>query len=257
MFRLIWVGLFAAVFASTAVAAEDQSADTRLFELRTYHAMPGKLDDLLARFRNHTTKLFEKHGMTNIGYWVPVVNSDNLLVYLLAYPDRPARETSWKGFTADEEWKKVARDSEQNGRLVSKADVLFLTATAFSPGFGATSPTGERLFEMRTYTAVAGKLPALHNRFSKHTLGLFSKHGMTNLGYFQPVVGQPAAADTLVYFLAHRDAAAATQAWRDFRADAAWLAVKQASEEAAGGPLTIPDGVKSVMLKPTDFSPLK
>ena len=239
-------------------ASESKKApDTRLFELRTYHAMPGKLDNLLARFRNHTTRLFKKHGMTNIGYWVPVENKDNILVYLLAYPDRTARDAAWKRFGADEDWKKAAAASEMDGKLVGKVDQQFLTATDFSPGFGTTFHEGERLFEMRTYTTTRGNLPALHNRFRNHTMKLFSNHGMTNLGYFQPVVGQSGADYTLLYFLAHKDAASAGNSWEGFRANPAWMAVKQASEDAVGGSLTVPDGVKSIFLKPTDFSPVR
>jgi hypothetical protein len=252
-----YAGLLALVLSTAVGFAAEKTPDPRLFELRTYHAEPGKLDDLLARFRDHTCKLFEKHGMTNIGYWVPVENKDNLLIYLLAYPDRTAREASWRGFLDDEDWKKAAAASQKNGRLVRKADQLFLTATAFSPGFDPASKAGERLFEMRTYTATSGRLAALHDRFSNHTIELFRNHGMTNLGYFQPVAGQPAAAETLLYFLAHKDAAAAAKSWAGFRADPAWVAVKKASEAAAGGPLTVPDGVKSVWLKPTDFSPAR
>ena len=257
MIKILSVVMLAAGLFSTSVSAGDKAPDTRLFELRTYHAEPGKLDLLLARFRDHTTKLFEKHGMTNIGYWVPVENKDNLLVYLLAYPDRAARDASWKAFVADEEWKKIAAASETDGRLVSKADQFFLTATAFSPGFAPASDGGERLFEMRTYTTPKGKLTALHSRFHDHTLSLFSKHGITSLGYFQPVAGQPAADETLLYFIAHKDAASAQKSWEAFRADPAWLTAKKTSEEAAGGSLTVPDGVKSVFLKPTDFSPVK
>lgn len=243
--------------ATAAATAEDKPTDTRVYELRTYHAEPGKLDALMARFRDHTTRLFAKHGMTNIAYWVPVDNKDNLLIYLLAYPDRAARDASWAKFQADEDWKKVAAASEKDGRLVNKADQLFLTATDFSQGFSAAGDGSERLFEMRTYTTPAGKLAALHSRFRDHTRGLFSHHGITNLGYFQPLAGQPAAGETLLYFLAHKDAAAAQKSWDAFRADPAWLAVKQASEDAAGSSLTVPDGVKSVFLKPTDFSPVK
>src|ERR1044071_5024264 len=78
--------------------------DTRCFELRTYHAAPGKLDELNARFRDHTCKLFEKHDIQNIGYWVPLDNSGNELIYLLAYPSREARDKSWKAFMADPDW---------------------------------------------------------------------------------------------------------------------------------------------------------
>src|SRR5258708_14465953 len=91
--------------------------DSRCFELRTYYAAPGKLDDLHARFRDHTTKLFEKHGITNIGYWVPLENPDNKLFYVLAYPSREARETSWKDFAADPDWQAVRNTCEQYGKL--------------------------------------------------------------------------------------------------------------------------------------------
>ena len=257
MFKLMVYGILAAGLSIGAVTAEDKPADSRLFELRTYHAMPGKLDKLLVRFRDHTTRLFDKHGMTNIAYWVPVENKDNVLIYLLAYQDRAARDASWKRFGSDPDWKKVAAASEEGGKLVGKIDQWFLSATAFSPGFGEASKDGGNVFEMRTYTATKGNLTALHRRFSDHTLGLFRKHGMTNLGYFQPVAGQPGTDDTLLYFLAHKDASAAAGSWEGFRADPDWVAVKKASEDAAGGSLTVPDGVKSVFLKPTDFSPVR
>jgi hypothetical protein len=253
------LGLLAAAGLSlmTAPAAE-KPVDPKLYELRIYHAEPGKLDALLTRFRDHTCKLFEKHGMTNVGYWVPVDNADNLLIYLLAYPDRAARDAAWKGFLGDEDWKKAAAASEVNGKLVGKIEEQFLSATTFSPGFSA-SVTGatDRLFEMRTYTATPGKLPSLHQRFREHTLALFTKHGMTNGGYFQLTPGQPAADATLLYFLAHQDSAAAEKSWTAFRADPVWVAAKKASEDAAGGSLTVPDGVKSLFLKPVDFSPMR
>jgi len=229
----------------------------RLLELRTYHAAPGKLDALFARFRDHTTKLFEIHGMRNVGYWVPADNKDNLLIYLLAYPDKESRDASWKAFSEDPEWKRVAADSETDGKLVAKVDSLFLKPTDFSAGFAALEEGKGHLFEMRTYTTVKGRLPNLHARFRDHTLSLFREHGMTNLAYFQPAEGQPAAGDTLLYFLAHKDMDAATKSWADFRADPDWLAAKKASEEKAGGSLTTEGGVVSFFLKPTDFSPVK
>src|ERR1700751_4173888 len=90
--------------------------DTRIFEMRTYYAAPGKLDDLNKRFREHTTGLFEKHLITNIGYWMPVENPDSKLVYVLAYPSREARDASWKAFAADPDWKKAQAESEANGK---------------------------------------------------------------------------------------------------------------------------------------------
>jgi NIPSNAP len=111
--------------------------DSRVFEMRTYHAAPGKLEDLQARFRTHTVKLFEKHGMTNVGYWVPVAEktgqpSGNTLVYLLAYPSFDARTKSWDGFRNDPAWTTARDESEKNGKLVEKVDSVFLKATDYS-----------------------------------------------------------------------------------------------------------------------------
>ena len=248
--------LLATLMLATSLPAFAAEKDTRVFEMRTYHAAPGKLDALNARFREHTTKLFEKHGISNIGYWVPVENADNLLIYVVAYPSREAGKTSWKEFMADADWQKAYKASETGGGLVSKVDSVFMNATDFSPAL-KSSATGERLFELRTYTTPAGKLPDLHSRFRDHTLGLFEKHGMTNLIYWKLLPDQPGADVTLTYLLAHKDAETAKASWTAFRADADWNAVKKASEEKAGGSLTVPDGVKSIYMKATDYSPIR
>ncbi len=236
----------------TALAADP---DTRVFEMRTYHAAPGKLDDLNARFRNHTVALFEKHGITNIGYWTPIENPDNLLVYVLAYPSREAGETSWKEFNADEDWKKAKAESEVNGKLVTKVDRLFLSATDFSPAIKPSAGPGERVFELRTYTTTPNNLPLLQARFRDHTIALFARHGMTNLFYWKLLPDQANAENTLVYLLAHASVDAAKASFEAFRADPDWIAAKKESEDKGGGSLTIPDGVKSVFLKATDYSP--
>jgi hypothetical protein len=126
--KLLFLALISACMVSTGLAQE-----TRFFEMRIYYAAPGKLDDLLTRFRAHTTALFEKHGIANIGYWLPLTNSENKLIYLLAYPNREAREKSWKEFGADPEWQQVAKESEKNGKLVSKVESIYLQPTDFSP----------------------------------------------------------------------------------------------------------------------------
>lgn len=234
-----------------------KSKTCRLLELRTYHAAPGKLDALLDRFRDHTLKLFKTHNIRSIGYWVPVDNNDNLLVFLLAYPDEEAREASWKAFAEDPEWKKVVAESEAGGKLVGKVDQMFLVPTDFSEGFAVLGEGKQHLFEMRTYTTVAGRLPNLHARFKDHTMALFRKHGITNLAYFQPAPKESVAENTLLYFIAHKDMDSAVKSWENFRADPDWIAAKKASEEKAGGSLTTDGGVKSIFLKATDFSPVK
>jgi len=117
------------LIASAAPAAEK---DTKVYELRSYTAEPGKLDALHARFRDHTMKLFEKHGMTNVGYWVPVNNKGNVLIYLLSFPSKEAREKSWKDFLADPEWVKAKAESEKDGVIVAKVDSRFMTPTEYS-----------------------------------------------------------------------------------------------------------------------------
>ena len=134
------LALFAATMLASTLTVSAADPDTRVFEMRTYYSPAGKLDDLHARFRDHTTKLFTKHGMTNIGYWVPIENAENKLVYVLAYPSREAREASWKAFMGDPDWQAAYKASEVNGKLVEKVEQIFMTATDFSgAGTSATS----------------------------------------------------------------------------------------------------------------------
>jgi NIPSNAP len=252
MNNLILLLLASALMAMSANAADK---DTRCFEMRTYHAAPGKLDDLNSRFRNHTMEIFKKHGMENIGYWVPVDNTNNVLIYILAYPSREAREKAWKEFGADPEWQSVQKASEANGRLVTKVDSVFMNATDFSPAITPSATSLPRLFELRTYHASPGKLDDLLARFRDHTCALFDKHGMTQFGYWLPTEKKQGAGDTLIYILAHKDKPAADASWKGFRDDPDWIKVKADSE--VNGPLTIQGGVQSVYMVPTDYSPAK
>jgi len=110
------------------------TAENRVFEMRTYTTVDGRLDALLTRFRDHTTKLFEKHGMTNIGYWVPqdAPLSKNTLVYVLAYPSREAAKKSWDAFRADPVWQKAQKESEVSGKIVDHVVSVFMDPTDFS-----------------------------------------------------------------------------------------------------------------------------
>ena len=108
--------------------------DQRVFELRTYTAPEGKLGNLHARFRDHTRRIFEKHGMTSIGYWVPqdAPLHDNTLIYILAHPSREAAKKNWAEFAADPEWKKVSEESQRDGRIVSKVESVFMDPADYS-----------------------------------------------------------------------------------------------------------------------------
>ncbi len=125
-------GAFAVNHSSSQAAGEGDTP--RFFEMRTYIANDGKFEALHKRFRDHTCRLFEKHGMTNIGYWTPSEgpSKDNTLVYLLAYPSREARDASWKAFMADPDWQAVYKESHKDGPLVSKVESKFLAPTDYS-----------------------------------------------------------------------------------------------------------------------------
>jgi len=108
----------------------------RVFELRTYHTFPGRLDALHKRFREHTMRMFEKHGMTNVGYWVPQDSPahETTLVYVISHASRDAAKASWDAFSKDPEWKKIAAASEADGgKIVEKIESVFVEATDYSP----------------------------------------------------------------------------------------------------------------------------
>jgi hypothetical protein len=131
-----------AVADDTASAVNNESSGgDRFFEMRTYVAHDGKLADLHKRFRDHTNRLFQKHGMTLVGYWTPLTDGKgeitpeaaNTLVYILAYPSREAREKSWKDFMADPDWQAAYKESHKDGPLVAKVISQFLAPTDYSP----------------------------------------------------------------------------------------------------------------------------
>jgi hypothetical protein len=135
---LIWVvtlGIGMAIGMVVQNGRVSAQADARVFELRTYTTPDGKLSDLQARFRNHTTALFQKHGITNIGYWVPqdAPTSQNTLVYIIAYPNREEAKKRWAAFASDPEWVKARTESEVQGRLTTKVESVFMSPTDFSP----------------------------------------------------------------------------------------------------------------------------
>jgi hypothetical protein len=129
------LGLGVLGLAAHLLGEEKKKVDTRVFELRTYYAAPGKMQALHARFRDHTCKLFQKHGMTIIGFWSPIdgKEAEEKLVYILAYPSKEAADKSWAAFRNDPDWKSAKEASEKDGTLVTKVDSVFLNPTDYSP----------------------------------------------------------------------------------------------------------------------------
>ena len=141
MIRTRFVAAALAVFAAGFLAGQAfdggnaEAQGRKVFELRTYTSPEGRLDDLLARFRDDTMRIFEKHGMENVGYFVPTdaPASANTLVYILAHDSRDAATKSWEAFRADPEWKAVTERTQANGPIVSNVVSVFLETTDFSP----------------------------------------------------------------------------------------------------------------------------
>jgi hypothetical protein len=142
--RTLWgtIALVTIVAAAGVVAVRgadkdkgDKKVDTRVFEMRTYYAAPGKMEALHKRFRDHTCKLFEKHGMTIIGFWSPTdaTEAEKKMVYILAYPSREAADKAWKDFQNDPAWKEAKAASEKDGKLVDKVESVYLKPTDYSP----------------------------------------------------------------------------------------------------------------------------
>ena len=123
------------LFATSEKRSDISAEANTVYELRVYHCYEGKLPDLLRRFREHTTKIFEKHGMKNIAYWTPMdePQKSRTLVYIIAHASREAATANWKAFGEDPEWQAVQKASEANGKIVEKVDSTFLVLTDFSP----------------------------------------------------------------------------------------------------------------------------
>jgi hypothetical protein len=104
-----------------------------VYELRIYHVVPGKLDSLVARFRDYTDKLFAKHGMKSVAYWTALDEpvKSGTFFYILEHPSREAAAANWKAFQDDQEWKTVKAKSEENGKLAEKIDSTFLALADF------------------------------------------------------------------------------------------------------------------------------
>jgi hypothetical protein len=227
--------------------------DAAVYELRIYTCSPGKLDALHTRFREHTLRIFEKHGMKNIAYWVPTdgPEAETTLYYILEHKSLEAAKASWAAFQADPEWKKVAADSAAaHGKILADRPVAtYMTPTDYSPAIAPVPH--DKIYELRTYVAAEGKLGALDARFRDHTYPLLSRHGLRAIGYWVPV-DTAASKNTLIYLLQHDTRAAADANWAKFRQDPDWATVVADSEK--DGKL-LAGRLETVFLKTVDYSP--
>src|SRR3954468_14702263 len=136
--KQIWAFLVVGLVLGAGVVqlkAAEPAAPARVFEIRTYHCLPGRLEALNKRFREHTMKIFEKHGMTNIAYWTfeDSPAKENTLIYVISHASRAQAKKNWDEFNNDPEWKQVSADSEKDGKIVEKVDSVFVDATDYLP----------------------------------------------------------------------------------------------------------------------------
>ena len=243
------IKLFVTILLSIMLTScSSSNTVSKIYELRTYYCHEGKLDDLNSRFRNHTVKLFEKHGMENIGYWTHNEKED-VLIYVLAFPDLEARKKSWTSFSQDPVWQKVFEASKVDGPLVKEIDSVIMDQVDYSNVHANLNENKNRSFSLRTYYTNENKLVDLNSRFRNHTTKLFPKHGIENIGYWVPQ-GED---NMLIYIVAFENEKSMGKSWESFVNDPEWKKAKSKSIE--NGMLV--DKIINENLTPTDYSYIK
>lgn len=242
--------LLGMLFSLSAFSQQAATIKSNYFEIRKYYANPGKLPDLIKRFENHTLALFEKSGMENVAYFVPVENNDNSMTYILGYPDEESRDRMWNQFNNDPEWQKAYKESVVNGALVAKVDQTFMTLV---PELNERPrPTESGVFQLRIYTCFDGKIDDLITRFKDHTQELFERQGLKNYPYW--ITSEKGGEQPkLVYLLAHQDKDRFEASFQAFAKDSDWVKAKDASE--ANGKIV--EKVDATFFRTLPYSPMK
>ena len=212
--------------------------------MRVYDAMPGKLPALNDRFANHTIGFFKDHGIGILGFWTAEIGTSNQLTYILNFDNMGDREKKFAAFGADKRWQEIRAETESEGPFVSSISNTFMRLTPYSMEPDVSS----NVQELRVYHAMPGKLPALHDRFADHTINLFKKHGIKNVGYWTEDVG---TSNKLVYMLGYSGLGDREKGWAAFGADPDWLKARAASE--VDGPLVRRS--MGTILRRTAYSP--
>ncbi len=238
------------LFAVTLAFPSLGQQQSTYFEMRTYTAHEGKMPDLIKRFQNHTAGIFERVGMENIGYFLPVDESDNTLTYILGYPDQASRDAMWEVFLNDPEWKNAYQESIKDGSLVKSIEEVFMTLAPDLNNRPTPSPSG--IFQLRIYHCLDGRIDNLEARFRDHTQALFEKQGLKNYPYYL-TVEKDGTQSKLVYLLGHENQEEFEKAFQAFIKDPEWIKARDASE--ADGKIV--EKVDAKFLKTLPFSPIK
>lgn len=259
MNRYLVASIVAAATASLAAAQSPappaaKVRETRVFELRTYYAAEGQLDALNARFRDHALRLYQKHGITPVGFWSPEGNPDNKLVFLLAYPSRAARDSSWRSLATDPEWVRARKASDRAGKLVKYIEEEFLTPTDYSPVVAAGEGRRPRTFELRISTVRAADAAQMHAQLRANGAKELEEQGLTAVGFFTLDNPRQGPDVTLVSLLARIGEPTGSTRPAD---PILLVALGQPAMKPTAGTIVATDGKKAEVLRPTDYSPLK
>ena len=227
-----------------------------VYELRIYTANKDRLQHMIKRFRTYTDKIFKRHKMEPIGYWLPSDGGANRrkFIYILKHPSRYAAYQNWINFSNDNEWKNtVLKKPEFQRLLAEKPEHIFMTANDYSDKVKDAIAKPGGIFELRTYDCNPGKLTLLNNRFRNHTTEIFNKHGIKNIAYWTPF-DKPESTNQLIYLIHHESRDQADKNWQAFGSDPAWR--KVAKETQKDGKF-LSKRPERLYLKAVDFSPIK
>ena len=235
------------------LVVEGRLQEGPVYELRIYKANQDRFEHLSTRFREYTDRIFAKHNMKALGYWVPTdgtTRQKRSIVYLLKHTSRYDAYANWTHFTNDREWQKVLDMPTFRGLLAEKPTSIFMTETEYSDSFVTSNDKADSVFELRFYKCNEGKLDALNARFRDSVISLYEKHKLADVGYWTPFV-PPENQNTLIYMLQHESREQAAANWKALLNDPKWKPVARAFQEN-GGLLKRPP--ERILLRPLDIS---
>ncbi|MFP6874881.1 MAG: NIPSNAP family protein [Verrucomicrobiales bacterium] len=227
-----------------------------VYELRIYAANEHRFAHLIKRFGEHTDRIFRKHALEPMGYWIPTEGPPKKrrrFIYILKHASRYAAYRNWNQFSNDREWQAVLDQPEFQGLLAEKPTSIFMTANDYSAIARDDIKEPGGTYELRTYIVNPGKLPSLNARFAGHTTRLFKKHGINNVAYWTPFE-KPDSENTLIYLIHHAGRKQVDANWKAFGSDPQWQKVARESQ-LNGMFLAAPP--ERIYLKAMEFSPLK
>lgn len=214
-----------------------------IYELRTYEAIPGKMRALNAHLEV-AGGLFKNHGLGVLGFWGEEVGSGTQITYMWIYDSLEGREKKVAAFGADPIWQRqLAEEAEKEGPIITRAHNTMMQLTPFSP----EPKISTKIQELRIYEAMPGRMSDLQSRFANHTMGLFERHGMENIGHWNEVFG---TSSKLVYMLGYPSLAEREKSWGSFRKDPEWHKVQ--AESLKHGPIT--STMQNRILRPTPYA---